>query len=377
MGNEPARREIRRDVVHVRKPRLSERFSALCAATVCIVLTGCSSAGSGTSGAPSSSPSPASPTSGAAQALQQAYIHVVSTVLPSVVQIRTSAGLGSGIVFDTKGDIVTNDHVVGQFTSFKVSLPSSSRSLAATLVGTYPPDDLAVIRVQGASGLHPATFGDSGTLRVGQIVLAMGSPLGLSSSVTNGIVSALGRTVTEPANSDSPGATLPNVIQTSAAINPGNSGGALVDLDGRVIGIPTLAAVDPAQGASSGGAAPGIGFAIPSSIVTDIAKQLISSGRVTNSHRAELGVSITGVVDSSGNPAGVAVVSVVPNGPAARAGVAAGDIITALNGHQTPDPATLAQALANLKPATPVSVTVASPGRSPRKVTVRLGELPG
>ena len=123
-----------------------------------------------------------------------------------------------------------------------------------------------MIHVDG-SGLKPAKFADSSKLRVGQIALAVGNPLGFRSSVTDGIVSALGRTVSEPG-----GATLPNAIQTSAAINPGNSGGALVDLDGAVIGIPTLGVSDPQMG----GAASGIGFAIPSSTVSDIAGQLVT-----------------------------------------------------------------------------------------------------
>jgi putative serine protease PepD len=304
-------------------------------------------------------------------------VRVVKAVLPSVAQIRTGAGLGSGVVFDSQGDIVTNAHVVGSATQFQVTLPNTPKPLSARLVGTYTPDDLAVIRVEGATDLHPATFGDSTKLSVGDIVLAMGSPLGLSGSVTNGIVSALGRTVTEPQTPDSPGATLPNVIQTSAAINPGNSGGALVDLDGQVVGIPTLAAVDPAQGALSGGAAPGIGFAIPSATVKNIAGQLVKSGKVTNSHRAALGVSITGVIGASGDPAGCGIVSVTSGGAAAKAGLRAGDIITAVNGTPTPDPAALAQALAQLKPGQQVSVTAQQANGSSKKYTVTLGELPG
>ena len=139
-------------------------------------------------------------------------------------------------------------------------------------MGTYPAGDLAVVHVTGAN-LQPATFGDSAKLAVGDIVLAMGSPLGLQSSVTQGIVSALGRDVPE-----SKTVTLSNVIQTSAEINPGNSGGALVDLTGSVVGIPTLTALDPQLGDT---AAPGIGFAIPSNVAIDVAGQLIATGHVT------------------------------------------------------------------------------------------------
>ena len=200
---------------------------------------------------------------GPANTLQQQYESVIAQVLPSVVQITTSSGLGSGIVYDSAGDIVTNDHVVGSATAFQVQFSSSAKPVAAKLVGTFPAGDLAVIRVSGIHGLHPAAFADSAHAEVGQIVLAIGNPLGLSGSVTEGIVSAVGRTLTEPQDADSPGATLPDSIQTSAAINPGNSGGALVDLSGKVLGIPTLAATDQQEG----GAAPGIGFAIPSNTV--------------------------------------------------------------------------------------------------------------
>src|SRR5579871_4988919 len=173
----------------------------------------------------------------AAEAVQNAYVGVFKQVSPSVVQIQTSEGLGSGIVFDSKGDIVTNDHVVGSSKSFTVTT-SNGRLLKGSLVGTFPEDDLAVIKVNGAN-LTPAHFADSAKLRVGDIAIAIGNPLGLASSVTEGIVSGLGRS--EPEGN---GVVLPSAIQTSAAINPGNSGGALVDINGRVIGIPTLAATD-------------------------------------------------------------------------------------------------------------------------------------
>ena len=165
----------------------------------------------------------------------------------------------------------------------------------------FAPDDLAVIRVQsGAGSLHPASFGRSASVRVGEIVLAMGNPLGLTGTVTDGIVSATGRTVSEGQGSS---AVLISAIQTSAAINPGNSGGALVNLAGQVIGIPTLAAADP----QLGGAAAGIGFAIPSDTVTSIAGQLIATGKVTNSGRASLGITAQTVADASGQPAGVGI----------------------------------------------------------------------
>jgi len=202
-----------------------------------------------------------------AEALQTRFVAVVDAVSPAVVEIRTSVGLGSGIVFDSRGDIVTNAHVVAGSRRFLVRM-SDGRRLRATLVGVDPDHDLAVVRVAGTSPA-PARFGDSRNVRVGQLALAIGNPLGLASSVTQGIVSSTGRRVSE-----GDGVTLDSALQTSAAINPGNSGGALVDLDGRVIGIPTLAAIDPQLGDT---AAPGIGFAIASNQVTAVARRIIAS----------------------------------------------------------------------------------------------------
>jgi S1-C subfamily serine protease len=199
--------------------------------------------------------------------LQQQFVSVVKGVSPSVVQIRTPQTLGSGVVFDDRGDVVTNAHVVGNATRFVVTLASGERD-PATIVGRDPGNDLAVIRLTSRRP-RPATFANSSQVQVGDIALVLGSPLGLRSSVTQGIVSAVGRNVAEGR-----GVTLSRVIQTSAEINPGNSGGALVDLSGRVIGIPTLAALDPQLG---GGAAPGIGFAIDGNTVDQVAGALTGS----------------------------------------------------------------------------------------------------
>jgi putative serine protease PepD len=295
-------------------------------------------------------------------ALQRSFVSVVQAVSPSVVQIEDQIGLGSGIVFDSTGDIVTNNHVVSGGKSFTVTT-STGKRYSAKLVGSFPPDDLAVVRLSDA-GLKPATFADSSTLQVGDLAIAIGNPLGLQSSVTNGIVSAFRQAVQEPNN-----VTLPAVIQTSAAINPGNSGGALVDIQGRVIGIPSLAATDPELG---GSAAPGIGFAIPSNLVKDIAGQIVANGKVVDSHRAYLGIRVG---DTNGN--GVYVGSVTAGGPAARAGLHAGDVIVSVNGKPTPTTAMLSAALAELRPGRQVAVVVKPQNGTKTTVQVTLGTYPG
>jgi len=200
----------------------------------------------------------------------QGFENTVAKALPSVVQIKTDVGLGSGIVFDGNGHIVTNAHVVKGAHSFEVTAADGSTH-PATLSGVYSQGDLALVDVQGVQ-LPPATFADSSKVRVGEIALAIGNPLGLRSSVTQGIVSSTSRNVSESAS-----VALTSLIQTSAEINPGNSGGALVDESGDVIGVPTLAALDPEM---QGTPAPGIGFAIASNTVQSVAAQLAHGGTV-------------------------------------------------------------------------------------------------
>src|SRR2546430_8705415 len=297
---------------------MSHRGLGLAAATLlAVALAACGASAAATAASPTTS----------SFKLQSEYLKLVQDVGPSVVLIETNVGLGSGIIFDAQGDIVTNNHVVAGSQSFLVVL-SNGKQYQGSLVGSFAPDDLAVIRIQ-ATGLHPATFANSSNLQVGDIVLAIGNPLGLQSTVSEGIVSAM-RTAIPEGN----GVTLPSAIQTTAAINPGNSGGALIDLSEQVVGIPTLAATDPQLG---GGAAPGIGFAIPSNTITLIAKQLIANGSVTNSGRAALGAQVGNTGGS-----GAVVATVKSGGPAALAGTKVGDIITAIRGQS----GTGAQALA-------------------------------
>jgi putative serine protease PepD len=334
------------------------------------MVTACGGGATSSSGSGSGSRSGSS--SSASSALQSDYISTVDAVLPSVVQITTSSASGSGVVYDDKGDIVTNAHVVGTATSMKVTPAAGGQALQANVVSVYTPDDLAVIRVtSGAGKLKPASFGDSGKVQTGEIVLAMGNPLGLTGSVTQGIVSATGRTISEASAAGESGTTMANAIQTSAPINSGNSGGALVNLDHQVIGIPTAAARDP-----EAGAAPGIGFAIPSDTVKDIADQIIKSGRVTNSGRAALEITARSVANDQGHPDGVGIVDVTSGGAADKAGLRAGDVITAVNGTSTPSLPALDGLLAKLKPGDSVEVTYVRDGAT-KRASVTLGNLSG
>jgi S1-C subfamily serine protease len=360
------------DAFRARAVRLALPLSGvLCAGAL---LSGCSGSGSGPDvGAAADRPTTqaAAPVQRSSDSLQDDYTRVIKQVLPSVVQIQATSDLGSGIVYDDQGHIVTNAHVVGDAKTFKVTTANSTDELTAKLVYSYPEQDLAVIKLDKVpAGLKAAKFADSSKVAVGQIVLAMGSPLGLSSSVTQGIVSATGRTVSEGRTSGT-GATIANMVQTSAAINPGNSGGALVNLDGEVIGIPTLAATDPDLGDS---AAPGIGFAIPSSMVTRVADQVLKDGKVTDSGRAALGITGRSVLDDGYRPAGVAVVSVTDQGGAKKAGIEPGDIIVRVDGTDVTTLQSLSETLAAKKPGDKVQVTYLR-GGSEKKATVTLGEM--
>jgi len=198
---------------------------------------------------------------------------VVVKVTPAVVQVnvltQNGGAIGSGVIIDSRGYIITNNHVVNGAQTIQVVLNDGTK-LPAQLSGTDPPDDLAVLKIQPPGNMTVATIGDSSQLRVGQEVLAIGNPLGITQTVTNGIVSALGRTVSEGQG----GATISNAIQTDAPINPGNSGGALVDLQGNLVGIPTLTAIDPEFNTPANG----VGFAIPSNRVKSIISQIIQTG---------------------------------------------------------------------------------------------------
>ncbi|MEV7907801.1 S1C family serine protease [Streptomyces anulatus] len=312
-------------------------------------------------------------------ALEADYRRGIARVLPSVVQIVTKAdrkelGEGSGIVYDTSGHIVTNAHVVAGATDFDVSLATGGPSRTARLVGTYKPGDLAVLEVRDRAGLVPAAFGDSDQLAIGQIVLAMGNPLGLSGSVSDGIISGLGRSVPfQPENGASSGTTINGLIQTTAAINPGNSGGALVDLDGEVAGVLVANVVN----AQTGSTLPGIGFAIPSNTVTDVTRQIIRNGRVTRTDRATLGITTQTVVSRRGRPAGVGVVRTAEGDGAARAALRPGSVIVSVDGVPTLTVQDLARVLGTFEPGDLARVRLRRPDGSTVTTTVRLGKISG
>jgi putative serine protease PepD len=294
-------------------------------------------------------------------ALQSQLISVVKKVAPSVVLIENAQGLGSGVIFDRAGHIVTNAHVVGTSTQVTVTLANGKR-YPGRVIDAFAANDLAVVKIT-AQNLRPIAVARSSKVQVGQFALAVGNPLGLRSSVTFGIVSALNRTVTEEN-----GAAIPRTIQTSAPINPGNSGGALVDIQGRLIGIPTLAASDPSMGTAAGG----IGFAIPSDTVTDLAGQIVKYGKVVNSHRAYLGISPG---DTGGQ--GVYVGAVGAGSPAAKAGIRAGDIVRSIGGRMTLTTAQLGEVLAAMKPGQTVTVVLVRAEGAKDSVKLTLASYPG
>jgi len=321
----------------------------------------------GVTGSPAPAPVNPAPGTGALSQFQDMLRKIATQASPSVVEVNVGNGIGSGIVLDGRGDIVTNAHVVSGASVITI-IASDGRQYPAQLVGSYTQNDLAVIRADAGS-LKPAAFADSSKVVVGDVVLAIGAPYGLAGTVTEGIVSATGRT-----QSEGNGVTLTDLIQTTAGINPGNSGGALVNISGQVIGVPTLSGSDRQPSSpSSPPSQPSenIGFAIPSNQVVDITNQLIGSGTVTHTNRAYLGITTRD--DTSG---GANVQSVVAGGPADKAGIQAGWTITDIGGHGVADTNAVSQVLSGYKPGDTVKVTLRSATGQTKTVTVTLGERP-
>ncbi|MGH9108343.1 MAG: S1C family serine protease [Acidimicrobiales bacterium] len=262
---------------------------------------------------------------------------VASADLPSVVTIHATngsgGGTGSGEIIRSNGTILTNNHVVAPAVdggALNVLL-SNGRSLEAKLVGRDPQTDLAVIKVAGAGSLPSIPLGDSDTLAIGQPVIVLGAPLGLSSTVTSGIISALDRTIEVPGEGTG-SALLIDAIQTDAAINPGNSGGALVGCDGHLVGIPSAGASLPSSSGEPSGSI-GLGFAIPVNLAKRVSEEIIATGKVTHSY---LGLQAeplsTDPFTATGNRRGLLVDTVSSGGPAERAGLRVGDVIVTIGG---------------------------------------------
>lgn len=309
---------------------------------------------------------------------------VIANVRPAIVQINVNtaqgAALGSGVIIDKRGYIVTNNHVVDGAQTVDVTLADGTVQHNVKVVGTDPTDDLAVVKINPPSNITVAPLGDSSQLRVGQDVLAIGNPLGNTQTVTNGIVSALGRSAQEQSSTaqgnNAASVTLPNLIQTDAPINPGNSGGALVNLQGQLVGIPTLAAID----STSRTQANGIGFAIPSNRVKFIVPQIIQDGKVTHTGRAGLNVT-TAQVDASiaaqdnlSVDHGALIVNEDSNGAAAKAGLQVGDVIVQIDNTQITDTTILSDVLVNKNPGDTVTMKIYR-GNQQLTLKVTLGEL--
>lgn len=271
-----------------------------------------------------------------------------------------SRSLGSGVIVDGKGFILTNNHVVERATEIRVTLVDE-RTFEAKVIGTDSKTDLAVIQIEGAKDLQPATLGDSDKIRTGEFVIAIGNPFGLSHTVTIGVVSATGRAGMGLA-------AFEDFIQTDASINPGNSGGPLLNIDGEVIGINS-AIVATGQG---------IGFAIPINLAKEIMEQLIKTGRVT---RGWLGVVIQPLTEELAEQfgvkpgAGVLIADVVEGGPADEAGVKTGDVVEMFAGMSVTDVRLLQRLVASVRPGKSVQVKVKRQ-KEDLTLTVTVGEMP-
>ena len=290
---------------------------------------------------------------------------IVQNVAPSTVSIHANVGNGSGVVWDDKGNIVTNEHVIRDATTIAVSFADGTHA-AAKLVADDPITDLAVLHVD-RPGLPPAHFA-SALPRVGALAIAMGNPLGFANTVSAGIVSSLNRNIPGSAATSQ---ALVDLIQTDAPISPGNSGGALLDDEGRVMGI-NVAYIPPEARAVS------IGFAIPSATVTNVVRQLLQTGTVSHAFMGMVPTTLTAQVrDSLGVHAtsGVVVSSVVTGGPAANAGIKPGDVLTAIGSTRVASEEQFLSAMRGHRPGDVVDVTVIR-GTATKKAKVTLTGRP-
>jgi putative serine protease PepD len=341
----------------------------------------------------------AAPSVPAANAPVGTVEQVAAKVVPSVVMLETDLGKqseeGSGIILSSDGLILTNNHVVataanpGHAGSPHAPPPegvaprdpdteppsgapkttvtfSDGRHAEFTVVGADPTTDIAVVRVQGISGLTPITLGSSANLRVGQPVMAVGSPLGLEGTVTTGIVSALNRPVSTTGETGNQNTVL-DAIQTDAAINPGNSGGALVNMSGQLVGVNSAIATLGGDSPDAQSGSIGLGFAIPVDQAKRIADELIHTG--TASH-ASLGIQVT---NDKGTP-GAKVVEVMPNGAAAAAGLPSGVVVTKVDDRPINSADGLVAAVRSKAPGDKVTLTFKDPSGDTKTMQVTLGK---
>jgi putative serine protease PepD len=289
---------------------------------------------------------------------------VAQEVLPSVVKLNVTgpggSGSGSGVIISEEGEILTNDHVVSVAEGggeIAVSFNDGSRA-SATIVGTDPVTDLAVVQAEDVSGLTAARIGDSDAVGVGEEVVAIGSPFGLEATVTSGIVSSLNRPVTVSGDGGGPGAaqqsTIYPAIQTDAAINPGNSGGPLVNLEGEVVGINS--SIRSSSSPLGGGAGSiGLGFAIPISKVLPIVEQLRNGETATH---AQLGVTVANQAGETGLVDGAAIEDITSGSAADAAGLEPGDVVTRVDDEQITNVDALVATIRGYRPGDDVTLTV-------------------
>ena len=331
----------------------------------------------GVTGAATASSSP-SATSGPATVSACRVTSVADQVVPSVVTIAASgpsgSGTGSGEVIRSDGYILTNNHVISVAAASGGSVDvlfADGLTEPATITGRDPQTDLAVLKVQTSHQLKVISLGSSSSVKVGEPVVAVGAPLGLSGTVTSGIVSALDRTVEVPGENDM-SALLVSALQTDASINPGNSGGALVNCASKLVGVPTAGAAVP----NSGGGSIGLGFAIPVDLAKSIADEIIATGTVTHAFFGLQTVPIPpAAAEQAGLPKGLFVQAVTAGGPAATAGLRPEDVITKIDGEPATSNIQLQELTLTKKPGDTVSIDYTRDGQS-ATATVTLAAQP-
>jgi putative serine protease PepD len=285
---------------------------------------------------------------------------IYAAASPAVASIQTGGGSGTGFLVGADGTVISNAHVVGESSTVRVKFGDDGRTITGRVTGKDTSTDLAVIRVDRGDidGIRPLQWGDSDDVKVGDLAVAIGNPLGLPQTATAGIVSGLQREIQAPN-----GFQIDEVIQTDAPINPGNSGGPLLDQNARVVGVNSQIAT---SGAGSGNI--GIGFAVPANTAKDVVPQLESGQAI---ERPWIGVS-TGPAPGGGAEVG----EVTPGGPASKAGLRPGDVITSVDGKRITEPDDVAGAISAKKPGDKVDIEVRRSGEGSNTISVDLGNRP-